>query len=519
MTDNGKKILVVDDEEVIRKIISFNLQRRGFTPVLADSAFAALDLLGNNEVRLVLCDVNMAGMDGFTFCSKVREREEYKALPFIFITAKDSPETRNQAFTIGADDYVTKPFNIEALMLKIEALLKRVEIYRAYGIREKATESVSEIRKRLLVVDDDPFFAGMIKASFANAGYEVREALSAETGLDFAHSFSPDIILSDILMPGTDGYQFRQSLLDDPRLREIPFVFLTSADTDQMIIDGFNYNIKDYIVKTTRPQVLVAKISNIINTTRRERQKGIRELKEAAGNVGIDVAPNDSPAFKGFSIQQWFVTYQDIPGGDFIDYIELGENKLAIVLGDVMGKKWGAWFFAFSFIGYLRSTIRSAVEGKALFSAADILQEANKAIYKDAKISEIFSSVSVVILDNQKKSFQYAGAGDLPLLLIKNEGRQVIKIASDDPLLGMKPAAEYQAHEYSMDAGDHLLLFSDGLTDSRNSNGQALTFPGLTDLLRQGNYDEPFAFLKERFSVYTGGRFDDDISLICVEAI
>jgi sigma-B regulation protein RsbU (phosphoserine phosphatase) len=519
MTENGKKILVVDDEEVIRKIISFNLKRRGYDPVLAESAFAAMDLLRQNVIHLVLCDVQMAEMNGLLFCEKVREQDEYKALPFIFITAKDTPESRHEALSIGADDYVTKPFNIDNLMLKIEALLKRVEIYRTYGIREKAIRSFSEMKKRVLVVDDDPFFTSMIKAAFENTGFEVRESLNAANGLETAFSFSPDIILSDIIMPETDGYEFRQKLLADPRLRDIPFVFLTSADADQMIIAGFNYDIKDYIVKTTRPQVLVAKVANIIKNTRRDRQSGLRELKEAVDRVGMDVAPEESPSFRGFSIRQWHVPYHETPGGDFIDYIELDENRLAIILGDVMGKKWGAWFFAFSFIGYLRSAIRVVVQKSNSFSAGAVLNEVNKSIHKDAKISEIFSAVSVIILDNKKKVFQYAGAGDLPVLIVRKEQKRVDRIDSEDPLLGIMPDAEYASHEAPLGQGDSLLFFTDGITDSRNSDGKSLTFVGLHARLNDTEYEDPFLFIKQLLTDYTGGHFDDDVSLICVEAV
>jgi sigma-B regulation protein RsbU (phosphoserine phosphatase) len=517
MIETNKKILVVDDEEVIRKIISFNLKRKGYEPILADSAFAAIDLLRQNKVQLVLCDVNMAGMSGLAFCEKVREQEEYKALPFIFITGKDSPESRTEAFSIGADDYVTKPFNIDGLMLKIEALLKRVEIYRSYGLRDKLSAAPPEIGKRVIVVDDDPFFAGMIKTSFENAGFEVREAYDAKSGFELAMSFSPDIILSDISMPDIDGYQFRQNLLADPRVRDIPFVFLTAADSEQVIIDSYKYEIKDFIVKTTRPQVLVAKVANIIKTTRNDLRKGLQELRAAVDKVGMDVAPSQSPRFKGFTIRQWHVPYRDTPGGDFIDYIELDDSRMVIILGDVMGKKWGAWFFAFSFIGYIRSAIRVVVQKSSSCSAGDVLNEVNKAIYKDAKISEIFSSVSIVIVDNRNSTFQYAGAGDMPLLLFDRNKKTVKKLSSEDPLLGIIPGTEYHTNEITLSKDESLLFFTDGITDSRNSNGMPLTYDGVYDAVLAARPEDPFAYLKNHLIEFTKNRFDDDVSLLSVE--
>jgi sigma-B regulation protein RsbU (phosphoserine phosphatase) len=519
MSETKRIILVVDDEAVVRKILSFNLSRRGYHPVAVDNATSALSELDNMHIDLVLCDINMEGMDGFEFCRTVRRQEKYQALPFIFITAKDTSEFKTRALNIGADDLISKPFDIDQLMLKIEALLKRVEIYRSYGRRDKVEQHLQSGKSRILIVDDDTFICNILQRAFSNEGYEVSVANNVTDALELGRSFSPDIIVSDIMMPEIDGFTFRKMLLEDKKMKDIPFVFLTSTDSEAVMLEGFNYEIKDYILKTTNPKILTAKIGNIITSTLKERRSSILELKEAANKVSIEVVPEKSPTYDGFKIEQWNVPFKDTPGGDFIDYCELDDGRLVVILGDVMGKKWGAWFFAFSFIGYLRSAVRLALDIAKDITAADILSEVNRAIFKDAKISEIFSTISVVLLDKKNRKLQYSGAGDLPMVYAYASSGCVEKIISDGPLLGIFSQSEYSNFDVEMQPGDSVIIMTDGITDSRNPAGSAFGYENLLRVLESCPSENGFDVLKDEFCKYTGNHFDDDVTMIGITAL
>ena len=519
MSETKRNILVVDDEAVVRKILSFNLSRRGYSPVAIDNATDALAELEKTQIDLVLCDINMEGMDGLELCRTVRKLEKYQALPFIFITAKDTSEIKTSALSIGADDLISKPFDIDQLMLKIEALLKRVEIYRSYGRRDKVEHQMETGKSRILIVDDDTFICDILKRAFGNDGYETGVANNVTDALELAHTLSPDIIVSDIMMPDVDGFTFRQMLLEDKKLKDIPFVFLTSTDSEAVMLKGYNYEIKDYILKTTNSKILTTKIGNILKSTKKDRQSSILELQEAASQISIEVVPEKSPAYDGFNIEQWNVPFKGTPGGDFIDYIELDDHRLVVILGDVMGKKWGAWFFAFSFIGYLRSAIRLALNVSKSLTAADILSEVNRAIYKDAKVSEIFSTISVVLLDKNSMSLQYSGAGDLPMVYVDAAKGSVEKIVSDGPLLGIFSQSVYSNFNLALHAGDSVIIMTDGITDSRNPAGSAFGYENLLRVLGSSPVGKAFSVLKDEFCNYTGSHFDDDVTMIGITAL
>ena len=116
------KILVVDDEALLVKGIRFNLQSEGYEVITGSDGLEALHLVQEKNPDLVILDVMMPNMDGMTACSKIRE---FSDVPIILLTAKTDDMDKLMGFDHGADDYITKPFNILELKARIRALLRR----------------------------------------------------------------------------------------------------------------------------------------------------------------------------------------------------------------------------------------------------------------------------------------------------------------------------------------------------------------------------------------------------------
>ena len=116
------KILVVDDEALLVKGIRFNLQNDGYEVVTGSNGLDAVRLAQDPDVSLVVLDIMMPQMDGLTACSKIRE---FSNVPIILLTAKADDMDKLIGFDNGADDYLTKPFNILELKARIRALLRR----------------------------------------------------------------------------------------------------------------------------------------------------------------------------------------------------------------------------------------------------------------------------------------------------------------------------------------------------------------------------------------------------------
>ncbi len=116
------RILVIDDEALLVKGIRFNLQNEGYEVITGSNGQEAVELAKDPEVKLIILDVMMPVMDGLTACSKIRE---FSNVPIILLTAKTEDMDKLIGFDHGADDYITKPFNILELKARIKALLRR----------------------------------------------------------------------------------------------------------------------------------------------------------------------------------------------------------------------------------------------------------------------------------------------------------------------------------------------------------------------------------------------------------
>ena len=116
------KILVVDDEERIRRLLRMYLERENYEIDEAEDGDAALELGLNNEYDLILLDIMMPGIDGIEVCKQIREK---KATPIIMLTAKGEETNRVQGFEVGTDDYIVKPFSPREVVLRVKALLRR----------------------------------------------------------------------------------------------------------------------------------------------------------------------------------------------------------------------------------------------------------------------------------------------------------------------------------------------------------------------------------------------------------
>ena len=130
------RILAVDDEPDLRSLLRILLKSKGYQVDEAASGLEAVAMVtGGDAYDLVIMDIMMPGMDGLEACRQIRE---HSSVPMLFLTARGRMEDKQQAYTLGGDDYLVKPFASTELMLKVESLLRR---YRVYKGKQPAPES------------------------------------------------------------------------------------------------------------------------------------------------------------------------------------------------------------------------------------------------------------------------------------------------------------------------------------------------------------------------------------------
>lgn len=144
--DRDKKtILVVDDEKNIRDLLVFNLQNEGYNTLEAGDGIQAVDIALKESPDLILLDVMLPKLDGKSVCKKLRYSLNMSNIPILMISAKDTETDKIVGLEIGADDYITKPFQIREVIARVKANLRKSEL--TAGLEVQAKEEKSDIIK------------------------------------------------------------------------------------------------------------------------------------------------------------------------------------------------------------------------------------------------------------------------------------------------------------------------------------------------------------------------------------
>jgi two-component system cell cycle response regulator len=116
------KILIVDDDLTITELMKALMIMEGYEPSVVNDSTKALDIAASFQPDLITIDLMMPGISGFDLCEQLRQDPRFATLPILIVSAKDDPGTKDRAMRTGANDYITKPFNIDELLQRIRAL-------------------------------------------------------------------------------------------------------------------------------------------------------------------------------------------------------------------------------------------------------------------------------------------------------------------------------------------------------------------------------------------------------------
>jgi sigma-B regulation protein RsbU (phosphoserine phosphatase) len=181
-----------------------------------------------------------------------------------------------------------------------------------------------------------------------------------------------------------------------------------------------------------------------------------------------------------------------------------------------MGKKWGAWFFSFSFLSYIRSAIRLCVFDGNL-SVSKIMQRINQVIHADDFLDDIFATLSLILLDDQEGTITYSGASDLPVLKYQKLDQKIHRYKSKGLLLGFFENGSYTEQIVDSEKGDQLFLLTDGAIDFE-SNGVKKT--DINMFISQLEYllTKNASFKKVTSAIFNKEKYQvDDCSLISIK--
>ena len=372
--------------------------------------------------------------------------------------------------------------------------------------------------RRILVVDDDPDINRLLRTRLAARGYEVSAAIDGERALEKIGIVNPDIVFLDVSMPGIGGLE----VLDRVRAGQLDaaVVMTTAFGSEQVAIDALRRGADDYLRKPFESREFQAVLERTVHRLELGRQNAAlrRQLDEKrrqleaelarAAQVQADLLPREVPRLPGFDLAGLCIAAREI-GGDFYDWQEVEPGVATITLGDVMGKGMPA--------ALLMATARAALRGAANNFPAEVVTRAAHALEIDLERSSSYVTLFHARVETQNRRVTYVDAGHGHVFVRRSDGR-VEKLIPGGLPLGILPGVSYDQGEVTLAPGDILVLYSDGIIETREGGSNAEHLASEIAGLRSAN--EIAEHLLSFATAELTGPAPDDLTVVvlrCVE--
>lgn len=262
------RILVIEDNPDNLELMSYLLRAFGHQVSTAMDGEEGVQAVRRERPDLVVSDVHLPRLDGHAVARLLKGDTQLKAIPLVAVTALAMVGDRDKVLASGFDGYIAKPIEPESFIVQVESFLDVAH----RGARPPTQETPAPAaapavaaRARILAVDNEPANLDLVSHILAPLGYEVWLAHSVEEALSLLRTRMPDLILSDLHMPVAGGIDFLHKVQADPRLADLPFVFLSSTvggDKDRQA--GLELGASRFILRPIEPQALVDEIEDCL---------------------------------------------------------------------------------------------------------------------------------------------------------------------------------------------------------------------------------------------------------------
>lgn len=368
-------------------------------------------------------------------------------------------------------------------------------------------------RQRIVIIDDNANDLQVTRRYLERRGYEASGALSGEEGLLMAGQLQPDAIIVDYRMPGMNGFEVTRRIKSDPQLQTIPVLMLTGSDSKEHVIEGLGAGADDFVTKGADVEVVLARLHALLRVKayqdqlRRMNQQMTRDL-QIARRVQEALVPHGTFFSPRIEIRSAYIPSETL-SGDFYDYF-VQDDSMYLFVADVSGHGLPAAIL----VSLLKSYIHT--EAATERSLATFMSQLNNFLFS-VSLPTQFATAALFRME-EGKQLVYSNAAHPPFLLYRHDQGKAVLLEQPSNLLGAMPNMAFEEHSLTVSPGDTLFVYTDGLTDRVNAEGEFYSIDRVAALL-EGSHDADLATAYDSIFRDVNGfsateEFKDDIAFV-----
>ena len=280
-----KRILIIEDDNVLRDVLAEKLEKSGYNVDRAEDGVVAMEKVKSTKVDLILLDIIMPRKGGMEVLEELHADSALKNIPVIVISNSGQPVEIERAQQLGARDFLIKAvFDPNEVLNKVSRVLAgevippsewggkmKDDTMPEEPVKSAAPKASSEATKNkgqktfVLVVEDDKFLRELLVRKLGSDGFDVENAIDSVAAFAIIAKRKPSIVLLDIILPGIDGFEILTRIKADPNLKDIPVVMLSNLGQKEDVDRALSLGAKDFMVKANFTlDEIVEKIRSIV---------------------------------------------------------------------------------------------------------------------------------------------------------------------------------------------------------------------------------------------------------------
>ncbi len=385
----------------------------------------------------------------------------------------------------------------------------------------------------LLLVDDDPTNLGLLVETLNAKRFQLLIARNGADALRIAEQSLPTLILLDVVMPGMDGFEVCERLKSHPATSQIKVIFLSALNDSQDKVRGLRAGAVDFIDKPFRAEEILARVQihlrlHHLETDLARRNRELEDILyqrqidlQTAAHLQQAMLPERLPECPHIETA-WRYQPCEYLAGDFLNLVPLDEHHIALYVFDVSGHDVASALIAFTLARRLTPSVaddRSLLtdEHGNITPPATVAERLNR-LYPMSETQPLYFTLLYGVLDTRDGLFRYVSAGQPGPIRVSRH--QADDLSSPGMPIGLFPDTRFEEHQVRLEAGDQLLIFSDGLSEVRNAEGDVFGSVRLTQLAAESAslpLEQGLDHLLSQLNTWRGNhRHRDDMALLAV---